>query len=118
MLNFIPLSISKSSIPGQCQSFLPDPDGSPENLATYRLKTGYLTSLHPAKYIYTQYIMVEYRHQSRKGRIDDNNYWSCCRKETPFQGPKGDSCLALRNEFSKETHVLSKQEILSAKGAR
>jgi len=39
-------------------------------------------------------------------------------EEDPFQGPKGDSCLTLRNEFSKETHVLTKQEILLAKGAR
>ena len=28
------------------------------------------------------------------------------------------SCLTLRNELSKETHVLTKQEILLGKGAR
>ena len=32
----------------------------------------------------------------------------CCRKE----GPKLGSCLTLRNELSKETHVLAKQETL------
>ena len=36
----------------------------------------------------------------------------------PFQGLKVDSYLTLRNEFSKETHVLTKQEILLGKGAR
>ena len=39
-------------------------------------------------------------------------------EEDPFQGPKGDSRLTLRNEFSKETHVLTKQEILLGKGTR
>ena len=34
---------------------------------------------------------------------------------TPFQGPKLDSHLTLRNELSKETHVLTKQEILLEK---
>ena len=35
----------------------------------------------------------------------------------PFQGPKVDSYLTLRDEFSKETRVLTKQEILLGKGA-
>ena len=41
-----------------------------------------------------------------------------CRKGDPFQGPKLGSCLTLRNELSKETHVLTKQEILLGKGAQ
>ena len=40
----------------------------------------------------------------------------CCRKGDPFQGLKLDSCLTLRNELSKETHVLRRQEILLEKG--
>ena len=36
----------------------------------------------------------------------------------PFQGPKLGSCLILRNELSEETHVLTKQEILSWKGTQ
>ena len=39
-----------------------------------------------------------------------------CRKGYPFQGPKLGSCLTLGNELSKETHVLTKQEILLGKG--
>ena len=35
----------------------------------------------------------------------------------PFLGPKLGSCLTLGNELSKETHVLTKQEILLGKGA-
>ena len=31
------------------------------------------------------------------------------RKGDPFQGPRLGSCLTLRNELSKETHVLTKQ---------
>ena len=42
----------------------------------------------------------------------------CCRKRDPFQGPKLGSCLTLRNELSKETYVLTKQEILLGKGPR
>ncbi|XDB61977.1 PREDICTED: translation initiation factor IF-2-like [Capra hircus] len=38
------------------------------------------------------------------------------RKEDPFQGPKLGFCLTLRNESSKETRVLMKQEILLGKG--
>ena len=34
----------------------------------------------------------------------------------PFQGLKLGSCLTLRNELSKETRVLTKQEILLGKG--
>ena len=40
----------------------------------------------------------------------------CCRKGDPFQGPKLGSCLIFGNELSKETHVLTKQEILLGKG--
>ena len=39
----------------------------------------------------------------------------CCRKADPFQGPKLGSCLTLGSELSKETHVLTKQEILLGK---
>ena len=42
--------------------------------------------------------------------------YHCCRKGDPFQGQKLGSCLTLRNELSKETHVLTKQEILLGKG--
>ena len=42
----------------------------------------------------------------------------CCRKADPFQGPKLGYCLTLRNELSKETHVLTKQEILLGKGVQ
>ena len=44
--------------------------------------------------------------------------WNCCRKEDLFQGPKPGSCLTLGNELSKETHVLTKQEVLLGKGPR
>ena len=37
---------------------------------------------------------------------------------TPFQGPKLGSCLTLGNELSKETHVLTKQEISLGKGTQ
>ena len=36
----------------------------------------------------------------------------------PLPGPKLGSCVTLRNELSKETHVLTKQEILLGKGTR
>ena len=42
----------------------------------------------------------------------------CCRKADPFQGPKLGSGLTLGNELSKETHLLTKQEILLGKGTR
>ena len=42
----------------------------------------------------------------------------CFRKGDTFQGPKLGSCLTLGNELSKETHVLTKQEILLGKGTR
>ena len=42
----------------------------------------------------------------------------CCRKRDPFQGLKLGSCLTLGNELSKETHVLTKQEILLGMGTR
>ena len=35
-----------------------------------------------------------------------------------FQGPSVGSCLTLRNELSKETHVLTRQEPLSGRGAQ
>ena len=40
----------------------------------------------------------------------------CCRKGDPVQGPKLGSCLTLGNELYKETHVLTKQEVLLGKG--
>ena len=43
---------------------------------------------------------------------------NCCRKGYPFQGLKLGSCLTLGNELSKETYVLTKQEILLGKGPR
>ena len=36
----------------------------------------------------------------------------------PFQGPRMGSYLTLRNEFSEETHMLRKQEILLGRGTR
>ena len=42
----------------------------------------------------------------------------CCRKGDTFQGPKVGSYLTLGNELSKETHVLTKQEILLGKDTR
>ena len=45
--------------------------------------------------------------------------WVCSSvagRGNPFQGPKLGSCLTLGNELSKETHVLTKQEILLGKG--
>ena len=44
--------------------------------------------------------------------------YQCCRKGDPFQGPKLGSCLTLGNDLFKETHVLTKQEVLLGKGAR
>ena len=37
-------------------------------------------------------------------------------EERPFPEPKRGSCLTLGNELSKETHVLTKQEILLGRG--
>ena len=52
-------------------------------------------------------------------RIFRNRWaWVCCRKGDPFQGLKAGSCLTLRNELSKETHLLTKQEILLGRGAQ
>ena len=42
----------------------------------------------------------------------------CSRKGDPFQGPKLGSCLTLGIELSKETHVLTKQEILLGRCAQ
>ena len=39
-------------------------------------------------------------------------------KGDPFQSPREGSFLALRNELSEETHVLTKQEILLGKGTQ
>ena len=44
--------------------------------------------------------------------------WVCCRKGDPFQGLELGSCLMLGNEFSEETHMLTKQEISLGKGTR
>jgi hypothetical protein len=41
---------------------------------------------------------------------------SYCRKGDTFQGPRVGSCLALGNELSKETHMLTDQETLLGKG--
>ena len=43
---------------------------------------------------------------------------NCCKKEDPFQGPKLDCCLTLRNKLSEETHVLTKQEVLLGRGGQ
>ena len=40
------------------------------------------------------------------------------RKGNPFQSSKGDSRLRLRNELSKETHLLTKQETLLGRNAQ
>ena len=40
----------------------------------------------------------------------------CCRKGDSFQGSKLGSRRTLGNELSKETHVLTKQDILLGKG--
>ena len=42
-------------------------------------------------------------------------HWYCCTKGDSFQGLKLGSCLTPRNELSKETCVLKKQEILLEK---
>ena len=42
----------------------------------------------------------------------------CCKKGDPFWGLRVGSCLTLKNELSKETHVLTKQEILLGRGAQ
>ena len=39
-------------------------------------------------------------------------------EDGPLPGPKLGSCLTLGNELSKETHVLTKEEILLGKGTR
>ena len=40
------------------------------------------------------------------------------RKGGPLPFPKGSSCLTLRNELSKETNMLTKQETLLGRGAQ
>ena len=42
--------------------------------------------------------------------------WKCCRKGDSFQGPRVGSCLTLGNELSQQTHVLTKQKTLLARG--
>ena len=42
---------------------------------------------------------------------------NCCRKGDPFQGPTVGPCQTLRNELSKATKVLTKQETLLGRGA-
>jgi len=49
-------------------------------------------------------------------REDDLTPLKLLQQQDPFQGPKLGSCLTLGNESSKETHVLTKQEILLGKG--
>ena len=41
---------------------------------------------------------------------------SCCWKGNPFEDPRVGSYLTLRNELSKETHMLTKQETLLGRG--
>ena len=41
----------------------------------------------------------------------------CCRKGDTFQGLRVGSCLTLRSELSKETHMLTKQETLWGRGS-
>ena len=41
-----------------------------------------------------------------------------CRDGDPFQGPELGSCLTFRNDLSKETHMLTKQETLLVKGTQ
>ena len=47
-----------------------------------------------------------------------SNESSCCRKGDPFQGTGAGSCLTLKNELSKETNVLTKQETLLGRGSQ
>ena len=43
----------------------------------------------------------------------------CCRKgEAPYRAQRAGSYLTLGKELSKETHVLTKQEVLLGKGTR
>ena len=51
----------------------------------------------------------------RRSEVDNGDCY-CCRKGGPFQGLKLGTCLTLGNELSKETHVLTKQEVLLGKG--
>ena len=55
---------------------------------------------------------------SLPGESSETDEPVCCRKGDPFQGLKVGSCLTLRNELSKETHLLTKQEILLGRGAQ
>ena len=48
--------------------------------------------------------------------MDIQLFQHCCKKGDPFQGLKVGSCLTLGNEWFKETHVLTKQEILLGRG--
>ena len=41
----------------------------------------------------------------------------CCKKGDPFRGLRVGSCLTLKNELSKEIHVLTKYETLLGRGA-
>ena len=49
---------------------------------------------------------------------NSSNNHCCYQKGDPFQSPRAGSCLTLRNELSKETHVLTKQETLLGMGAQ
>ena len=47
----------------------------------------------------------------------ENLKWaSYCGKGDTFQGPRVGSCLALGNELSKQTHMLTDEETLLGKG--
>ena len=55
------------------------------------------------------------RQRQRGGREDYPSLSFYCRKGNPFQGPTVGSCLPLGIELSKETYVLTEQEILLGK---
>ena len=50
--------------------------------------------------------------------VTQASHWIYYREGNPFQGSRVGSCLTRGNELSKETHVLTKQEILLGRGAR
>ena len=52
------------------------------------------------------------------GHLVTPNMMELLQEGVSFQGSKLGSCLTLRNELSKETHELTKQEFLLGKGAQ
>ena len=57
------------------------------------------------------------RHWNLEGTIGPSLATSFCRRKWDlFQGLKGDTCLILGNELSKETRVMTKQETLLGRG--